>query len=191
MKTMQVEFHKTGERRYAVKILRSDLPDLEMNPAPGFDPLLPHDLMHFIVELELGLQNAIFGQVATGRNAGNFISRPSESSNTREDSRFRRKEAKRRKKILKAGMDEYLQSERATVVCLYDWLSHSADEKLRARAEEMKITFDSILSQMSKNERKMLNKEKLAEIRNRMDKLSKRWSELKVNQSMTLEWSLK
>ena len=191
MKTMRVEFHKTGERRYAVKILRGDLPDLEMNPAPGFDPLLPHDLMHFIVELELGLQNAIFGQVATGRNAGTFISRPSESSNTREDSRFRRKEAKRRKKILKAGMDEYLQSERATVVCLYDWLSHSTDEKLRARAEEMKITFDSILSQMSETERKMLNKEKLAEIRTRMDNLSKRWSLLKVNQSMSLEWSLR
>ena len=188
---MQVEFHKTGERRYAVKILRGDLPDAEMNPAPGFDPLLPHDLMHFIVELELGLNNAIFGQVATGRNAGNFISRPSESSNTRADSRFRRKEAKRRKKILQAGMDEYLQSERATVVCLYDWLSHSSDEKLRSLAEEMKETAQSVLGQMSESERQKLNKKKLAEIRNRMDNLSKRWSALEVNQSMTLEWSLK
>ena len=186
---MQVEFLKTGARRYAVKILRGDLPDMEMNPAPGFDPLMPHDLMHFIVELELDLRNAIFGQVASDRNAGNFISRPSESSNTRADSRFRRKEAKRRKKILQSGMDEYLQSERATVVCLYDWLSHSSDETLRARAEEMKITAQSVLGQMSETERQKLNKKKLAEIRVRMDDLSKRWSALSVNQSLKLEWT--
>lgn len=187
---MKVKICKTGERRYAVKILRKNLPDLEMNPAPGFDPLMPHDLLHMIVELELNLQNAIFGQVATGRNAGNFMTKPSESSNTREDSRFRRKEAKSRKKILKAGADEYLQSERATVICLYDWLSRSSDEKLRVRAEEMKETAQSVLGQMSDGERQKLNKKKLAEIRNRMDDLSKRWSALSVDQSLKLEWAL-
>ena len=50
---MRVEFKKTGERRYGVFIKRIDLPDLEMNPAPGFDRLMPHDLMHFPVEQEL------------------------------------------------------------------------------------------------------------------------------------------
>jgi hypothetical protein len=53
---MQVEFQKTGERRYAVIIKREDLPDMKMNPAPGFDPLMPHDLLHFLVEEELGLR---------------------------------------------------------------------------------------------------------------------------------------
>jgi hypothetical protein len=187
---MHVEFHKTGGRRYAVKIVRGGgLPDLEMNPAPGFDPLMPHDLMHFIVEQELDLKNAIFGQVASNRNAGNFISRPSESSNTRADTRFRRKEVKQRKKILKGGMDEYFQSERATVVCMYDWLSHSSNEKLRAKAAEMKDFIQNTYSQMSEIERQKFNKKKLAEIRKRMDELSKRWSALPVNQSLKLEWS--
>ena len=185
---MKVEFQKTGEKRYAVKIRRDNLPDLEMNPAPGFDALMPHDLTHFIVELELGLQNAIFGQVASNRNAGNFTSKPSESSNTREDSRVRRKESKQRKKAVKANLDEYLQSERATVVCLSDWLSHSTDEKLRARAAEIKDSAQSVLGQMSKSERQKLDQAKLAEIRARMDEFSRRWSALKVNESMTLDW---
>lgn len=188
---MQVEFKRTGERRYAVKILRDNLPDLELNPAPGFDPLMPHDLMHFIVEQELDLKNAIFGQVASDRNAGNFLSKPSENSNTRADSRFRRKESKSRKKILKSGIDEYFQSERATVVCLYDWFSHSPDEKLRARAEQMKDTTQSVLGQMTNPERAILNKQKLAEIRNRMDEISCRWSALRVGESMFLEWRSK
>jgi hypothetical protein len=186
---MQVEFQKTGERRYAVRILREGLPDLEMNPAPGFDPLLPHDLVHFIVEVELGLKNAVFGQVASDRNVGTFLSKPSESGNTRADSRFRRREIKQRKKFLKAEMDEYLQSERAAAVCFYDWLSHSADEKLRARAAEMKGFVENTYSQMSETERKKFSKETLARIRARMDELSRQWAALSVNQSLRLRWS--
>lgn len=63
---MDVEFRRTGEKRYAVVIRRPDDTVLEMNPAPGYDPLLPHDLVHFVVERELGLQLGIFGQIAKG-----------------------------------------------------------------------------------------------------------------------------
>ena len=188
---MRVEFHKTGERRYAVIVKREDLPDLKMNPAPGFDPLMPHDLLHFLVEEELGLRHGIFGQVALGGTAGTFQNQPSENSNSRTDSRLRRKTARRGKKLLKENTDDCAQSERATYICLYDWLAHSSEEELRLRAKEMKVTFESILGQMPENERKMLNKEKLAAIRNRMDESSKSWSALQVGQSMTLEWSLK
>jgi hypothetical protein len=191
MKIMQVEFHKTGEWRYAVVVLREGLPDLKMNPAPGFDPLMPHDMLHFLVEQELGLGRGIFGQIALGGTAGTFFNQPSEMSNNRADARLRRKTAKRGKKLLKENSDDCAQSERATFICLYDWLAHSADEKLRLRASEMKANYDSVLGQMTESERKILNKEKLAEIRRRMNDLSERWSALQVNQSMTLEWSLK
>ena len=191
MKAMQVEFQKTGERRYAVIIKRDGLPDLKMNPAPGFDPLMPHDLLHFLVEEELGLRRGIFGQVALGGTAGTFQNQPSENSNSRNDSRLRRKTAKRGRKMLKENTDDCAQSERATFICLYDWLFHSSDEKLRLRAKEMTVTFESILGQMPETERKMLNKEKLAAIRSRMDELSKLWSALKVDRSIILEWSLK
>jgi hypothetical protein len=185
---MKVEFHKTGERRYAVIISRGRVPDLTMNPAPGFDPLMPHDMLHFLVEQELGLRKGIFGQVADGGTAGTFHNALSEESNSRADSRLRRKTARRGKNMLKTGLDDCAQSERATFICLYDWLAHSTDEKLRARAAEMKLNFDSILAQMTEAERKKLNKEKLAQIRKRMDELSGRWSSLKVGQSMAVEW---
>ena len=187
---MQVEFQKTGERRYSVIVLREDLPDLKMDPAPGFDPLMPHDMLHFLVEQELGLRRGIFGQLALGGTAGTFHHTPSEKSNNRADSRLRRKTAKRGKKLLKDNLDDCTQSERATYVCLYDWLSHFSEAHLQIRAKEMKVTADSILAQMPETERAMLNKEKLAGIRAKMNELSHRWSTLQVNQSMSLEWLL-
>lgn len=185
---MQVEFHKTGERRYGVIILRENRPTLTMNPAPGFDPLMPHDMLHFLVEQELGLRRGIFGQIALGGTAGTFHNMPSEKSNGRVDSRLRRKTSKRGGKLMKTGLDDCAQSERATYICLYDWLSHSPDPKLRARAAEMNINFESIMAQMTDSERTVFSQEKLAEIRRRMDELSERWSSLKVDQCLSLEW---
>lgn len=185
---MRVRFKKTGERRYGVFIARGDSPALEMNPAPGFEPLMPHDLLHFLVEQELDLRNGIFGQIADGGSAGTFHQTPSGKSHRRADSRLRKRTAKRGEKLLKRGSDDCAKSERATYVCLYDWFSHSADEKLRARAEEMRSNRDSIFSRMSVSKRRTFTEEKLRRIRDRMDGLSADWSALKVDESITLEW---
>lgn len=185
---MQVEFHKTGERRYSVVILHDNLPKLEMNPAPGFDPLMPHDMLHFLVEQELGLQKAIFGQIALGGTAGTFSQNPSESKNTKKDSRQRRKTKQRGEKMLKGGIDECAQSERATYVCWQDWLAYSNNPALQNQAKEMEDTAQSIFGQMSANERAKFGKENLAKIRLRMDEVSQSWSNLKVGQSISLEW---
>ena len=165
---MQVEFHKTGERRYAVVIRRDGLPDLKMDPAPGFDALMPHDLLHFLVEQELDMRRGIFGQLAYGTTAGTFRIAPSDAPSARADSRLRRKTARKGEKTAKNNTDEYLRSERATYFCLYDWFAHSQDEELRARAAEMKINLDSVNGQMTDDERKKLNKEKLVRIRARI-----------------------
>jgi hypothetical protein len=186
---MRVEFYKTGERRYSVVIVRKDAPDLQMNPAPGFDALMPHDLLHFLVEQELGLRRGIFGQIALGGTAGTFHIKPSEKSNSRANSRLRRKSSKRGEKLLKTGLDDCAQSERATYISLYEWLSESSDAKLQDRASEMKINADTVLAQMSESERTML-KTRLTSIKLRMDELSRCWSALQVNESISLEWSL-
>lgn len=184
---MKVEFQKTGKRRYAVKILRGNQAELEMNPAPGFDDLMPHDLLHFIVEQELKLKNGIYGQIASGGTAGTFYTKISDKSNNRDDSRKRRKTAHRGKKLLKTGLDDCAQSERATYVSLYEWFAHSTIESLKLKSQEMKISVESVYGQMSENEKSQINK-KLASILDRMDELSERWSKLKVDESMTLEW---
>jgi hypothetical protein len=115
-----VEFQKTGTRRYAVIVKRADLPDLEMNPASGFDALMLHDLLHFLVEQELSLRHGIYGQIASGGTAGTFHNKLSDKSNNHADSRLRRKTAKRGEKLLKTGLDDCAQSERAIYICLYD-----------------------------------------------------------------------
>ena len=188
MKPMQVEFHRTGEKRYAVVILRDGLPNLEMNPAPGFDALMPHDMLHFLVEQELDLRRGIFGQIAAGGTAGTFHQAATEKSHARDASRRRRETARRGQKLLKENTGDCARSERATYICLYDWLAHSTDAGRRARAAEMKINFESVLKQLPEAERQKFTREKLAAIRKRMDDLSRQWSALDVNQSMTLEW---
>lgn len=184
---MQVEFQKTGKRRYGVIIKRENLPDLVMNPAPGFDPLMPHDLLHFLVEQELGLKKGIYGQIASGGTAGTFHTKTSEKSNDRIDSRLRRKTAKRGEKLLKTGLDDCAQSERATFISLYEWFAQSSNAVLKTRAVEMKQNAESVLAQMSEAERKAL-KEKLPAITNKMEELSHQWSALKINESLRLEW---
>lgn len=185
---MRVEFHRTGAKHYGIVVLRENLPILEMKKAPGFDPLMPHDLLHFLVEQEFGLHNAIFGQVASGGTAGTFLQHPAEDKNTKKDSRQRRKIKQQGKKMLKNGIDECAQSERATYICWQDWLAHSNNRALQNQAREMKETAQSIFGQMERAEREKFNSEKLAKIRNRMDEVSKRWSTLKIGESLSLKW---
>jgi hypothetical protein len=68
---MKVTFEKTNQRRYLVHIQRDRAPAL-WTYGPGYDDELPHDLLHFVAEAELGLDGAIFGDVAAGGNAKSF-----------------------------------------------------------------------------------------------------------------------
>ena len=185
---MKVEFRKVAERRYAVRILRDRLPVLEMNPAPGFDELMPHDLCHLIVEQVLGIENAIFGQTAKG--TGTFRIQPSEASNSKNDARRRRKTIKKGKNSVKENLEDYAKSERATYVCWQYWLSKSADAELRNRAAEMKKTADSIWGQMSASERAIYTEETLEKVSQRMSELSRQWQNLKIGESMIVDWVL-
>lgn len=186
---MQVEFHRTGERRYAVVALRDGLPPMQKNPAPGFDALMPHDMLHFIVEKELGLRHGIFGQIADGGTAGTFLPAHDSAQSERKNNRNRRTLVERSKKLLDKGEAECAQSERATYVCHYDWLANSTDAQKRNRAAEMKDTAHSILNLMPAAERKALNDKFLAQMRIVLENLSREWSSLKTGQWMTLEWS--
>ena len=78
---MRITFERTGERRYAVQVSRAERTDLRVDPAPGFSEVIPHDLVHFVVETRLGLRDGIFGQLAAGGNAGMFV--PTEEQRTK------------------------------------------------------------------------------------------------------------
>src|SRR3954470_21859195 len=94
---------------------------LEMNPAPGFDVRLPHDLLHFVVERELGIRHGIFGQLAAGGTAGTFHPTASGMSVGREAARRRRTMTKRGAALMQQGRSDSAESERAAEVSLRLW----------------------------------------------------------------------
>jgi len=184
---MEVHFRRTGERRYAVVINRKDLPIVEKDPAPGFDPLIPHDLMHLVVESELGLTRGIFGQVASGGNAGSFWVQSTEKK-SRDASRRRRRNVKRGRKLLRAGREDCARSERATYICWYEWLRRSSNAKHRTQASKMigEVKHLWLLSPTSEHE--ALNEEIIRRVCARLDDLSARWSRLGIGEKLTVEW---
>lgn len=166
---MILVFSRTGERRYTVEAQRPGLPHLLMSPAPGYDPLMPHDMMHMVVEAQLGLRHGIFGQLAAGGNAGTFHLPMKNGDSSREVARARRRVAARGKKLLREGRDECGQSERAAFICWNAWRGRSS----------------------SRNQRKVsgaLNQSKLDEICERLDELSSHWFRLSVGESMAVSW---
>src|SRR3954453_15723973 len=68
---MNVTFIRTGDRRYKVSVDGEGVVPSVMDPAAGYDPKLPHDMAHFVVENELGLMG-VFGQLAGGGHAHSF-----------------------------------------------------------------------------------------------------------------------
>ncbi len=183
--TMEIQFRRTGERRYAVTIHRNGQAPMEMNPAPGYDSLMPHDLLHFIVESELGLRQGIFGQIAEGGTAGTFRTVSSTGENNRDVARSRRRENRRGGKLLRQGRDDSAQSESATTICLYEWMARSDDPARRQLAMEMAAMVKGIRGQQSAP---AFSENTLKRICARMDELSERWSALDIGQTLTVIW---
>ena len=62
---MDILFIQSGHRRVETVVTRQDGVRLSV---PVFGPLdpIPHDMAHYVIELELGLQNGFWGSVAAG-----------------------------------------------------------------------------------------------------------------------------
>lgn len=185
---MIVVFRRTGQRRYAVEAQRPGFPGLVMNPAPGYDQFLPHDMMHLVVEAQLGLTGGVFGQLAHGGDAGTFHLPLQQDKTARETSRARTRIKARGAKLLKEGRDESARSERATYICWYEWRARSSSSELRKRAQGMAENAEHVKGTASAAELLGLNKEKLDEICAHLDNLSSHWSRLEVGQSMAVGW---
>jgi hypothetical protein len=184
---VNIEFKRTGERRYAV-IVHRDGETLAMNPAPGYDALMPHDLSHLIVELELALDGGIFGQLAAGGHAATFHPTHAVTAGRRATARDRRRRDKRGSKLAKAGRDDGALSERATYICLHAWLERSNDPELRARARTMAGEAAHVRDVQSSDEAHALSPAVIDRACERFDALSREWRALAVGESMFVEW---
>jgi hypothetical protein len=159
-----------------------------MNPAPGYDPLMPHDMMHLVVEAQLGLTRGIFGQLAAGGTAGTFHLSVKDSEGSRTTARASKRVATRGKKLLKQGQDDCLQSERATYICWQEWLSRSPTPDKRKLSASMAQQAKEVRDTANAKELHTLNQRKLDEICQHLDELSLHWSRLKVGESMAIRW---
>ena len=185
---MLVVFRRSGERRYSVEAQRPGLPLVEMNPAPGYDPLMPHDMMHLVVEAQLGLTRGIFGQLAAGGTAGTFHLSVKNDEGSRTTARASKRVATRGKKLLKQGHDDCVQSERATYICWQEWLSRSSSPDKRKLSASMAQQAREVRDTANATELRTLNQRKLDEICKHLDELSSHWSRLKVGESMAVHW---
>lgn len=181
---MVLVFRRTGQQRYAVEVQRPGRPDLEMNPAPGYDPLMPHDMMHLVVEAQLELTRGIFGQLASGGTAGTFRLSVDHDQSPRQVTRARKRVTARGKKLLRNGRNECSQSERATYICLCEWRARSSAPEQRRQSQALA---QQVRETASAKELR-LNQRKLDEICEHLDQLSSHWSSLEVGQSMVVAW---
>lgn len=185
---MIVVFRRTGQRRYSIEARRSEFPDVVMDPAPGFDKLIPHDLMHLVVEAQLGLTRGVFGQLAAGGDAGTFHLPVQPDKSTRETARTRSRIKTRGAKLLKEGRDESARSERATYICWYEWLARAQSSELRKRAQTMARNAEQVRDAAAAAESRAIGQKKLDEICGHLDRLSSLWSSLEIDQSMAVHW---
>jgi hypothetical protein len=159
-----------------------------MDPAPGYDALLPHDIMHMAVEAGLGLKLGVFGQLAAGGLAGTFRIVTDESLGKRETSRLKRKAESRDKALLKRGTNDSAASERATYLCWYEWLRRSDDPTLRSSSTRMAENAKHVRSTTPPDEIAALSEPVLDRICNHLDELSACWSGLAVGEKMRVRW---
>lgn len=119
---MDVLFRRTGPRRYAVALELGGQPPQVMDPAPGYDDHIPHDLVHYVVEAELGLASGLFGRAAQG--GGTFRPDASSESSPRERARARRKQLRREASLGAAdqkAQQEMESSERLAAISDLFW----------------------------------------------------------------------
>ena len=185
---MIVIFQHTGSRRYAVRVKRPQQVDLVMDPAPGYNPLMPHDMLHLVVEAQLGLTSGIFGQLAAGGTAGTFHPVADDNISARAGARLRNRVQRRGKKLLRDGRDEGILSERATYICWHAWLSRSASADRRKTSQSMNETANHLRNIAHGEKVLTLNEKKIEQICRSLDDLSACWSRLAVGESMTVGW---
>ena len=109
---MEVTFTRTGQRRYRVSVEGPDVVSSYMEPAPGYEARLPHDMAHFIVENELGIKGGVFGQLAAGGSAGTFTPNAVDK---------RRKIARRGNRILTTNKKDAQLSEQLVGYTCHVW----------------------------------------------------------------------
>jgi hypothetical protein len=171
---MQVWFRRTGERRYAVIVRVPGLPEQGLDPAPGYDDHIPHDLVHYVVEAELGLEAGVYGRAARG--GGTFIRAAHADMSVRDRARQRRKQ-QRLERSLGIRADnrlELLSSERLAGICDVHWRRRHGQRADPGRSFQDDLSIE--------------DRARVARVLDRLDRLAPLWSGLPVDGAIGFHW---
>jgi hypothetical protein len=185
---MRVEFHRTAVRAYAVKVSRETGPAMIMDPAPGYDPQMPHDLLHLIIEMELGFTRGIFGQLAAGGTAGTFRHAERATTDRRDAARRRRHLNGKGDRLVAEGRGEAESSERLSAFCLHAWLARSTDPTLRQKAVAMSPNLPPRSGAGGGGSEAALTETLLRNVLERMDDWSAQWRRVRVGECLVVPW---
>jgi hypothetical protein len=172
---VDVIFKRTGERRYAVVVLVPGKPVQAVDPAPGYDDDIPHDLVHYVVEAELRLMSGVFGRAANG--GGTFVAAAAHHLSTRERARQRRKQERREGSLGARDSErgqELATSERLAALCDVAWRRrHGQRPDPLRKAPEPLATDDRAA---------------VARVVARLDELAPLWRALAIGEELAFEW---
>jgi len=183
---MKVHFIRSGERRYSMRIERAGKPVLVMDPAPGFDADVPHDMVHFVVEAVLGLKGGVFGQIAAGGTAGSFhVEAAGGKVDAREQRRTVRKQVSKGRKLVDTQGREGELSELAAFLFDIAWRSGHRPDSAERRAALGEA--ERVRATLSAEERAAIDAARPA-IFAAFDRLAAEWRALRVGEALLLEW---
>jgi hypothetical protein len=159
---MKVTFTKLDRARYTVAATRDHGASVPARLAPGYDPYLPHDLAHFLVEVEFGIRLGVFGRLAA---SGDQEHTPAAAEPTRRS----RRNAHR---VAENASTDTIRSERLVALCQPLWEARSGRKPGTPTVIDMKLATPFDVDRTMK----------------RFDEISERWTALRPGESITLEW---
>jgi hypothetical protein len=145
-----------------------------LDPAPAYDDDIPHDLVHYVVEAELGLTSGVYGRAARG--AGTFIMTQGQDESPRERARKQRKQRKLEQALSARdarGSADMARSEHLAALCDLAFRRKHGQRPDPARAAPL------------------LGTERASDIERvvaRLDTLAPEWRALPVGGELVFEW---
>lgn len=159
---MRVTFTRVDRAHYRVAVDRDRGPRLAPRLAPGYDDYMPHDLAHFLVELEFGIRLGVFGQLAAG-GSGIFAPVPAERTG-----RARRSD----RRLAGIGRADMARSEALVHRCVSEWARRAG------RPARLPAAADRAVADPQDVERTV----------RRLAAAAKRWHALGPGGSLTFSW---